>query len=86
MKKLKNYILNKSGRFGIYGGRYVPEMLVPIMDELAKAFYKLKTDKQFKKELANLYKTYSGRPTPLYFCENLTNKLNGAKIFLKNGV
>ena len=84
MKNLKKYILNKSGHFGKYGGRYVPEMLIPIMEELGKAFYESKKDPLFKKELANLYKNYSGRPTPLYFCKNLTKKLGGAKIFMKN--
>lgn len=76
--------MNKSGRFGKFGGRYIPEMLIPIMEELEEAFYKYKKDPVFKKELSNLYRNYSGRPTPLYFCENLTKRLGGAKIFLKN--
>lgn len=76
--------MNKSGRFGKFGGRYVPEMLIPIMEELEGAFYKYKKDPVFKKELSSLYRNYSGRPTPLYFCENLTKRLGGAKIFLKN--
>lgn len=84
MKNLKNYIFNKTGRFGPYGGRYIPEMLIPIMEELEKEFYKCKANLKFKKELLNLYKNYSGRPTPLYFCENLSRKLKGAKIFMKN--
>lgn len=84
MKNLKKYILNKSGHFGKFGGRYVPEMLIPIMEELEEAFFKYKKDPVFKKELTNLYENYSGRPTPLYFCENLTKKLGGAKIFMKN--
>lgn len=84
MKNLKKYILNQNGHFGQYGGRYVPEMLIPIMEDLEKAFYKYKKDPGFKKELAKFYKDYSGRPTPLYFCENLTKHLGGAKIFMKN--
>lgn len=84
MKSLKKYLLNKTGHFGNYGGKYIPEMLIPIMEELEKAFFEAKKDPKFKKELASLYGNYSGRPTPLYFCENLTKKLNGAKIFLKN--
>jgi tryptophan synthase beta chain len=84
MKNLKKYILNNKGRFGAYGGRYIPEMLIPIMEEMEEAFYKHKKDPTFKRELAALYKNYSGRPTPLYFCENLTNRLGGAKIFMKN--
>lgn len=84
MKSLSNYMLNKSGHFGEFGGRYVPELLIPIMEELEKAFYEALHDREFKAELQNLYKNYSGRMTPLYFCENLTKKLGGAKIFLKN--
>ncbi|MBI5134789.1 tryptophan synthase subunit beta [Candidatus Uhrbacteria bacterium] len=84
MKSLKTYILNKSGHFGQFGGRYIPELLIPIMEELEAAFYEAIKDKGFKAELADLYYNYSGRPTPLYFCSNLTKKLGGAKIFLKN--
>ncbi|MFA6991854.1 MAG: tryptophan synthase subunit beta [Candidatus Gracilibacteria bacterium] len=84
MKSLKNYMLNRSGHFGQYGGKYIPELLIPIMEELEEGFYAAKKDPEFKKELNKLYSTYSGRPTPLYFCENLTRKLGGAKIFLKN--
>ncbi|MBT4917271.1 tryptophan synthase subunit beta [Candidatus Peregrinibacteria bacterium] len=84
MKSLKKYLINKGGHFGIYGGRYVPEMLIPIMEEMEEAFYEAIKDKEFLKELDDLYKNYSGRPTPLYFCENLTKQLGGAKIYLKN--
>lgn len=84
MKSLKKYMLNKTGHFGQYGGRYIPELLIPIMEELEIAFYEAVKDRKFKDELKNLYKHYSGRPTPLYFCENLTRKMRGAKIFLKN--
>lgn len=75
---------NRTGHFGEFGGRYVPELLIPIMEELEEAFYKAIKDKSFKRDLADLYKNYSGRPTPLYFCENLTKKFGGVKIFLKN--
>ena len=84
MKSLKKYILNKSGHFGKFGGRYIPELLIPIMEELETEFYEAIKDQKFKNELKNLYQNYSGRPTPLYFCENLTNYLAGAQIFLKN--
>ena len=84
MKSLKKYILNKTGHFGKFGGRYIPELLIPIMEELEAVFYKAINDPEFQTELKNLYKNYSGRPTPLYFCENLTKRLGGAKIFLKN--
>ncbi len=81
---LKKYILNKDGHFGKYGGRYIPELLIPIMEEMEKEFFLAIKDKKFLSELDNLYKNYSGRPTPLYYCENLTKKLGGAKIYLKN--
>jgi len=84
MKSLKQYVLNNTGHFGQFGGRYVPELLIPIMEELEAAFYSSMHDKGFKAELADLYKNYSGRPTPLYFCKNLTKKIGGAQIFLKN--
>jgi tryptophan synthase beta chain len=84
MKSLKKYILNSDGHFGEFGGSYIPELLIPIMEELDAAFVKAKKDPAFQKELKLLYDTYSGRPTPLYYCENLTKKLGGAKIYLKN--
>ncbi len=71
------------GRFGNFGGRYVPEMLIPALDELENAYLKAKKDKKFNEELDYVLKTYSGRPTPLYFAENLTKYLKGAKIYLK---
>ena len=81
---IKKYLLNRTGHFGTYGGAYVPELLMPVMKELEAAFYQVKDDPEFLKELKNLYKNYAGRPTPLYFCENLTKQLGGAKIYLKN--
>ncbi len=82
---LKKKLFNlETGHFGTYGGRYVPEMLVPIMDELRDAFIQYYQDPNFLAELQDLYENYSGRPTPLYFCKNLTEKLGGAKIYLKN--
>ena len=84
MNSLKNYLINKDGHFGKYGGRYVPEMLMPVMEHLEDAFFSAIKNKNFIKELYYLYKNYSGRETPLYFCENLTKRLGGAKIYLKN--
>ena len=82
---LKHQLLDlETGRFGQYGGRYVPELLVPIMDELRDAFNQAIKDETFLEELDDLYHNYSGRPTPLYYCENLTKHLGGAKIYLKN--
>ena len=71
------------GRFGNFGGRYVPEMLIPALNELEKAYLEAKKDKSFKAEFESVLKTYSGRPTPLYFAENLTRHCGGAKIYLK---
>jgi tryptophan synthase beta chain len=71
------------GKFGIFGGRYVPETLIPALDDLDYNYQKLKKNKQFQKELANLSKNYAGRPTPLYFAKNLTNFIKGPKVFLK---
>lgn len=78
------YDSDSAGHFGKFGGRYVPEMLMPALQELEKAYKKAKQDPRFKKELMNLYHNYSGRPTPLYFAENLTRQLGGAKIYIKN--
>lgn len=72
------------GHFGKYGGRYVPEALIPALEELEKSYEDSKTDKNFKKEFDDLLKNYIGRPTPLTHAKNLTKKLNGAKIYLKN--
>lgn len=69
--------------FGIYGGRYVPETLIPALDELEDAYRIIKQDKRFKEELLGYQKTYVGRPTPLYFAGRLTDYLGGAKIYLK---
>ncbi|MCP4135211.1 MAG: tryptophan synthase subunit beta [bacterium] len=71
------------GHFGQFGGRYVPEMMVPPLEELEAAYIKAKKDKEFIKEYEYTLKTFSGRPTPLLFAKNLTEKLKGAKIYLK---
>src|SRR5437016_6873960 len=71
------------GRFGAYGGRYVPETLVAALEELESAYAKAKRDKKFQRELADLLANYAGRPTPLFFAQRLTKQLGGAKIYLK---
>ncbi len=81
---LKDYLLNSDGHFGPYGGRYIPELLIPIMEELEAGFKEAIADETFKKDLMDLYHHYSGRPTPLTYCKNLTEHLGGAKIYLKN--
>lgn len=72
----------KKGRFGEFGGAYVSELLVPVLKELEDSFNRLKKDKKFKKELSYYLSEYAGRPTPLYFAENLSKKF-GLKIYLK---
>jgi tryptophan synthase beta chain len=74
----------KTTHFGPYGGRYVPEMLIPALEELKQEYKRARKDPSFQKELMHLYETFSGRPTPLTFAANLTDKLGGAKIYLKN--
>ncbi len=71
------------GRFGAYGGRYVPETLVAALEELEREYEKAKRDRGFQRELADLLHNYAGRPTPLFFAARLTKKLGGAKIYLK---
>jgi tryptophan synthase beta chain len=71
------------GRFGVYGGRYVPETLMSALEELEREYEKAKRDRRFQQRLQELLKTYAGRPTPLFFARRLTGKLRGAKIYLK---
>jgi len=75
--------LPKNGRFGDFGGKYIPETLIPAIEELEENYLKFKNDKDFKKELDHYLGAYAGRPTPLYFAKNLTEKIGGAKILLK---
>jgi tryptophan synthase beta chain len=74
---------DKRGYFGKYGGRFVPETLMPALLELEQAYAASKKDKEFQAELGLLQKTYIGRPTPLYLAKRLTAQLGGAKIYLK---
>ncbi len=69
--------------FGNHGGRFVPEMLIPALEELERSWDVLQKDETFYSELDKLFKHYSGRPTPLYYAENLSRYLGGAKVFLK---
>jgi tryptophan synthase beta chain len=73
----------KDGKFGDFGGKYIPETLVPAIEELEENYLKFKDDKNFKKELDYYLKQYAGRPTPLYYAKNLSEKCGGAKIYLK---
>jgi tryptophan synthase beta chain len=71
------------GKFGKYGGKYIPETLAPAIEELESAYEKYRNDSDFQNELSYYLTQYAGRPTPLYFAKNLTKHLGGAKIYLK---
>lgn len=71
------------GRFGVYGGRYVPETLMAALEELETAYTEAQADAAFRAELDDLLRNYCGRPTPLYFAKRLTDLCRGAKIYLK---
>lgn len=73
---------DENGHFGIFGGRFVPETLMPALEELKKNYLAIRFDKDFWGEVDYYYKNYVGRPSPLYFAKNLSNEL-GAKIYLK---
>ena len=74
---------DQSGKFGEYGGRYASETLMPALEELTEAWHKFWPDPEFQAEFHYYLSEYVGRPTPLYFCERLTEKLGGAKIYMK---
>ena len=76
-------IPGKSGHFGKYGGKFVPETLMPALEQLEKEYLKAKEDPKFNDELKYYLREYVGRPSPLYYAKRLTEKLNGAKIYLK---
>src|SRR5665811_341564 len=74
---------DEKGLFGIYGGRFVAETLMPLILQLEQAYKDAKKDPSFKAEMDNLLEHYVGRPSPLYYAERLTEYLGGAKIYLK---
>jgi tryptophan synthase beta chain len=81
MKKISSYPLD--GKYGKYGGRFIPETLMAAVNELEEAYLQAKKDSAFQKELAYYLSEYAGRPTSLYYAENLTKRAGGAKIYLK---
>jgi tryptophan synthase beta chain len=81
MKNLTKYPID--GKYGKYGGRFVPEVLMAAITELEEAYEHAKNDLTFKAQLDGYLRDYAGRPTALYFAENLTRKVGGAKIYLK---
>jgi tryptophan synthase beta chain len=74
---------DERGRYGPFGGKYVPETLMTAVQELEEAYKKAAADPAFAEELATLLRDFAGRPTPLYFAANLTRRLGGAKVYLK---
>src|ERR1700733_2519511 len=84
MRRIVSTMTNTlTGRFGAYGGRYVPETLMAALEELDHAYAQADADPAFHSELESLLKDYAGRPTPLYFASRLTEQLGGANIYLK---
>ena len=81
--KDSNNLPDHAGRYGIFGGQYVPETLIPALNELELEYEKIKQDLDFQQNLSNMLQTFVGRPTELYFAQNLTEKLSGAQIYLK---
>ena len=75
--------MNKKGRFGDFGGQYVPETVMNAVHELEDAYNKYKNDPDFNKELAELYRDYANRPSMLYFAKHMTEGLGGAKVYIK---
>lgn len=83
-KKISNYTLpDKDGHFGVFGGMFIPETLIPAAKELQEWYDKLKDDKEFQQEFKLLLRHYAGRPTPLYKAQRLTEFAGGATIYLK---
>jgi len=72
-----------AGKYGRYGGKYIPETLIPAINELEDAYVKIRNNPKFRRELDYYLQNYAGRPTPLYFAANLTDYVGGAKIYLK---
>ena len=80
---MKKYKFPFNGKFGNFGGKYIPETLVPAIEELEESYKKFTNDLDFQKELKDYLENYAGRPTPIYLAKNLTKYAGGAKIYLK---
>ncbi len=83
MKRRVKSLPDSKGRFGPYGGRYVPETVIHALDELEHEYRTIRNDLAFKKELSGYLSTYVGRPSPLYFAERLTEYLDGPRVYFK---
>src|SRR5690242_17696234 len=82
-KTSSNKKADQPGRFGDFGGKYVPETLMAALDELERAYEEARKDRRFRERLQYLLEQYAGRPTPLFYARRLTEHLGGAKIYLK---
>ena len=82
-KKINFKNMPKNGRFGVYGGRFVAETLMPLILDVESEYLKAKKDKQFQKDLKYYFENYVGRPSPLYFAERISKNINGPKIYFK---
>jgi tryptophan synthase beta chain len=78
-----SHVPDAAGRFGSFGGRYVPETLMRALEELATEYEKARVDSEFQTELDDLYRNYVGRPSPLYHAKRLSQEVGGAQIYLK---
>ena len=74
--------MGKTGRFGIHGGQYIPEVLMNAVNERERAYNYYKNDRSFNRELTELLNDYAGRPSRLYYAEKMTRDLGGCKIYL----
>lgn len=83
LRKVGSVMGKSTGRYGLYGGQYVPEALMPAVKEVEEAYEKYKNDTEFQNELKELLCKYAGRPSLLYYAEKMTKDLGGAKIYLK---
>ncbi|MEO1162864.1 MAG: tryptophan synthase subunit beta, partial [Chloroflexota bacterium] len=83
IKTKSTTVPNERGYYGDFGGRFVPETIIPALDELEEAYYEAMDDPAFQQELMHLNHTYTGRPTPVTYAKRLTEKLGGAQIYLK---
>lgn len=83
MDETRKVLPDERGRFGAYGGRFVPETLMAPLEELGRSYAEARTDEEFQREFAALLRDYSGRPTPLFFASRLTEAAKGARIYLK---
>src|SRR3954462_1574770 len=82
-KKPGATVPDERGYYGEFGGRFVPETIIPALDELSVAYQQAMADSEFQQRLMDLHRTYTGRPTPVTYAQRLSEQLGGAQIYLK---